>query len=130
MVNRTLKQYLRCFTSEHPNKWLEWVAWAEYSYNTSTHSFTKVSPFEAVYCQPPPTSLSYIPGTTKVQAVDNLLHTRDQILSELHRNLIVARDRIKSQADQHRRDVVFNVGDLCTSNDNCAGKNQWFSTVL
>ena len=112
VVNRTLEQYLRCFTSEQPNKWFEWVAWAEYSYNTSTHSSTKVSPFEAVYGQPPPTLLSYIPGTTKVQAVDDLLRTRDQILSDLRHNLIVARDRMKSQADQHRWDVVFDVGDF------------------
>ena len=93
VVNRTLEQHLRCFTHEHPTKWVEWVAWAEYSYNTSIHSSTKISPFEAVYGQPPPTLLSYILGTTKVQAVDDLLRSRDDILCALRRNLIVACDR-------------------------------------
>ncbi|XP_068647418.1 uncharacterized protein [Aristolochia californica] len=30
-------------------KWIEWVPWAEFSYNTSIHSSTKMTPFEAVY---------------------------------------------------------------------------------
>lgn len=111
VVNRTLEQYLRCFTHEQPKKWFEWVAWAEYSYNTSVHSSTKISPFEAVYGQPPPTLLSYIPGTTKVQAVEDLLRSRGEILRELRRNLADARDRMKIHADQHRREVVFEIGD-------------------
>ncbi|GMP75518.1 hypothetical protein CsSME_00032574 [Camellia sinensis var. sinensis] len=50
--------------------------------------------------------------TTKVQAVDDLLRNRDDILSALRRNLTVARDRMKSQADRHRRELVFEVGDF------------------
>lgn len=111
VVNRTLEQYLWCFTHEQPNKWTDWVAWAEYSYNTFVHSSTKISPFEVVYGQPPPTLLSYIPGTTKVQAVDDLLCNRDKILSDLCQNLTIARDRMKSQANQHRQEVVFEIGD-------------------
>jgi len=66
VVNRTLEQYLHCFSSDQPKGWIEWLAWAEYGYNTAIHSYTKVSPFEAVYGVPPPTMTSYIPGTTKI----------------------------------------------------------------
>jgi hypothetical protein len=111
VVNRTLEQYLRCFTSAQPNKWIEWVSWAEYSYNTSVHTATKLSPFEVVYGVPPPSLLSYVPGTTKIQVVDDLLRSRSELLCELRLNLNVARDRMKMQADQSRKDVVFNVGD-------------------
>jgi hypothetical protein len=111
VINRTLEQYLRCFTSTQPKKWMEWLSWAEYSYNTSVHTATKISPFEAVYGVPPPSLLSYVPGTTKIQAVDDLLHSRTELLQDLRLNLNVARDRMKLQADQHRREVVFNVGD-------------------
>ena len=56
VVNRTLEQYLRCFAGLQPQKWVEWVPWAKFSYNTSTHSSTKFSPFEAVYEVPPQAS--------------------------------------------------------------------------
>ncbi|KAH9794628.1 hypothetical protein KPL71_004958 [Citrus sinensis] len=111
VVNRTLEQYLRCFTSEQPNKWLDWLPWAEYSYNTLVHTSTKISPFEAVYGIPPPTLLSYAPGTTHIHAVDETLRDRDSILKDLRRNLVVAQNRMKTQADHHHREVVFTVGD-------------------
>ena len=112
VVNRTLEQYLLCFAGLQPQKWVEWVPWAEFSYNTSTHSSTKFSPFEAVYGVPPPSFLSYISGTARVQAVDEYLQDRDEILKELRHNLRMAQDRMKSHADQCRRDIQFNVGDF------------------
>jgi hypothetical protein len=111
VVNRTLEQYLRCFSSDQPKGWVEWLAWAEYGYNTAVHSATKMSPFEAVYGVPPPNMTSYIPGTTKVQAVDNLLQTREVIMRDLRRNLLEAQTRMKSRADLHRREVTYDVGD-------------------
>ncbi|KAL7087088.1 hypothetical protein ACP275_13G044200 [Erythranthe tilingii] len=69
-------------------------------------------PFEAVYGVSPPNFLSYIPGTSRVQAVDDYLKDRDAILKELHENLQIAQNRMKCQADQRRRDVQFNVGDF------------------
>ncbi|KAL9408367.1 hypothetical protein AB3S75_046848 [Citrus x aurantiifolia] len=111
VVNRTLEQYLRCFTGDQPRKWTEWIPWAEFSYNTSIHSSTKMTPFETVYGFPPPSPLAYVPGTSRVQAVDEYLRDRDAILRELRHNLSVARDRMKSQADQNRREVSFMVGD-------------------
>lgn len=112
VTNRTLEQYLRCFAGLQPKKWVEWIPWAEFSYNTSTHSSTKISPFEAVHGIPPPSFLSYIPDTAGVQAVDDYLKDRDALLKELHHNLRVAQNRMKSHADQRCRDVQFNVGDF------------------
>jgi hypothetical protein len=111
VMNRTLEQYLRCFTGDQPRKWVEWLSWAEYSYNTATHSSTKLTPFEAVYGTPPPTLLTYVPGTSRIQAVDECLRDRDAILKDLRHNLQLAQNRMKCQADQHRRDISFNVGD-------------------
>ncbi|KAL3642027.1 hypothetical protein CASFOL_012842 [Castilleja foliolosa] len=111
VVNRTLEQYLRCFAGDQPKRWVEWVPWAEFSYNTSVHSSTKMTPFEVVYGIPPPKVGSYIPGTSRVQAVDECLRDRDTILRELRHNLLKARDRMKAQADRHRREITFEVGD-------------------
>ena len=102
VVNCTLEQYLRYFAGDQPRKWLEWLPWAEYSYNTSFHSSTKMTPFKAVYGISPSNLRSYIPGTAKVQAVDEYLRDRSTILRELQHNLNLARNRMKTQADQHR----------------------------
>ncbi|KAL5778102.1 hypothetical protein ACOSP7_011028 [Xanthoceras sorbifolium] len=101
VTNRTLKQYLRCFAGDQPKK----------CYNTSVHSSRKTTPFEAVYGVPPLSLMPYVPGTTQVEAVDEYLRDRTTILRDLRRNLLVARDRMKTQADQHRREVHFAVGD-------------------
>jgi hypothetical protein len=92
-------------------KWLEWLPWAEFGYNTSVHSSTKITPFKAVYGVPLPSMISYIPGTAKVQAVDDMLRSRDEILRDLRKNLVAAQVRMKCQADRHRREVFFAVGD-------------------
>ncbi|GKB97903.1 transposon ty3-G gag-pol polyprotein [Tanacetum coccineum] len=112
VVNRTLEQYLRCFAGDQPKKWAEWLSWAEFSYNTSVHSATKMTPFEVVYGRPPPRVLTYVPGTSKVQAVEEFLLNRDKLLHDLRSNLLLARDRMKSKADSKRREVEFSVGDM------------------
>ena len=71
-----------------------------------------MTPFKVVYGISPSNLLSYISGTAKVQAVDEYLRDRSTILRELQHNLNLARNRMKTQADQHRREVHFQVGDF------------------
>jgi hypothetical protein len=61
------------------------------------HTYTKISPFEA--------------GTTKVQAVEEELKSRDFILKLLKENLHEAQTRMKHYADQTRTFREFEVGD-------------------
>jgi hypothetical protein len=111
VVNRVLEQYLHCFVSLQLKTWMDWIPWAEFSYNTSTHSSTKITPFEAVYGIPPPHPLTYVPGTAKVQAVEEYLQDRDSLLRDLRRNLRLAQERMTSHANQRRREVSFEVDD-------------------
>jgi len=83
VVNRTLEMYLRCFTGVKPKDRAKWVSWVEYTYNTSCHTSTGKTPFEVVYGRPPPTPLTYITGTTRVEAVECALLARDQLLKEV-----------------------------------------------
>ena len=87
VMNKWLEGYLRCFTSDRPKDWTSWLASAEWAYNTSEHSSTRVTPFEIVYRQEPPRLLPYEPGTTAVQVVEDKMRSRDFILTLARENL-------------------------------------------
>jgi hypothetical protein len=70
-----------------------------------------LTPFKAVYGQKPPSVLSYLPGTLKVQAVDQILTVREDILRTLKENLVMAQNRMKQQEDQGRFERQFVEGD-------------------
>jgi hypothetical protein len=73
IVNKCLETYLMCFASERKNQWAQWLPLAEWWYNTSYHTTTRMTPFEAVYGKNPPSILSYFLGVSKVQVVDQTL---------------------------------------------------------
>lgn len=52
-LNQTMETFLRCFINACPTKWSSWLALAEFWYNTTLHSATGFSPFEALYGYPP-----------------------------------------------------------------------------
>jgi hypothetical protein len=45
-MNRDLQQYLRIFTAEKQNEWVDWLPIAQFSYNTKKQASTQKSPFE------------------------------------------------------------------------------------
>ena len=100
VVNKCLETYLRCFSSERKNEWAQWLPLADWWYNTYYHTTTHITPFEAVYGKNPPSVLSYFPGVSKVQAVDQTHIVWEDILHTLKENLVMAQNRMKEQADQ------------------------------
>ena len=112
VLNRCLQTYLRCFSSDQPKQWNRWLSWAEYCYNTSSHSASGMSPFEIVYGRPPPTIHDFLPGEVRAQAVLDNLRSRDEMLAQLRRHLERAQQRMVASANKHRRDVEFEVGDM------------------
>lgn len=111
VVNRCLETFLRCFSSEQPAKWYMWLSWAEFWYNTSTHTATGSTPFEIVYGRPPPSIIQYLPGETQVDSVAAVLSDRDEALRQLKFHLHRAQQTMKKNADKHRRQLEFSVGD-------------------
>jgi len=95
VVNKCLETYLRCFTSKKQHLWVQWLPLAEWWYNTNYHGTTKMTPYEAVYGQLPPSPTSYIKGCSKVQAVDQLLQNRTTMLAHLRENFHQAQNRMK-----------------------------------
>ncbi|KAL4184997.1 hypothetical protein AMTRI_Chr10g228380 [Amborella trichopoda] len=98
VVNLTVEMYLRCFTGDKPRDWV--------------HTYTKNMPYEIIYGRPPPTLLSYVPGTTQVESVDKELIHWHQILMDLKIQLQAAQTRMKKFYDMHCIDKNFEVGDL------------------
>jgi hypothetical protein len=111
IVKSCLETNLRCFSLEKKNQWAQWLSLAECWYNTSYHTTTHMNPFEAVYGQNPPSILSYLPGVSKVQVVDQTLTVREAILHTLKENLVMAQNHMKKQADQGRFECEFEEGD-------------------
>jgi hypothetical protein len=70
-----------------------------------------MTPFEAIYGQKPPSVLSYFPGVSKVQKVDQTLTVQEAILHTLKENLVMAHNRMKPQADQGHSENQFVEGD-------------------
>jgi hypothetical protein len=67
VVNKWLETYLSCFSCKRKNQWSKWLLLIEWSYNTSYHKATRMTPFEALYGQNLSSILSYMLGVLKVQ---------------------------------------------------------------
>ena len=63
-----------------------------------------------VYGRPPPMITKYMPGSSKVDQVDKKLLDRDKIIQFLRDNLVVSQTRMKQQADKHRSEREFTMG--------------------
>eukprot|EP00253_Pinus_taeda_P023121 PITA_23121 len=111
IVKKCLEGYLRCFVSDKQTQWVKWLPLAEWWYNTSFHTATKMTPFIALYGYQPPSITSYLRENSKVQAVEHHIEHQQQVLKLLNDNLVLAQNRMKQQVDQHRSERSSDVGD-------------------
>jgi hypothetical protein len=70
-----------------------------------------MTPFMALYGYHPPSITSSLKEKSKVQAVEDHIENQQQVLQILKDNLTMAQNRMKQQADQHRSERSFEVGD-------------------
>lgn len=70
-----------------------------------------MTPYEVFYGHQPPSFISYLPCTSKVQAMDSLLQSCDFTLAALKYNLAMAQNCMKKQVDQQCSERVFEVSD-------------------
>ncbi|KFK22868.1 hypothetical protein AALP_AAs42979U000100, partial [Arabis alpina] len=112
VTNRGMETLLRCFSSDKPRCWVQFLHWAELCYNTSYHTAIRMSPFQAVYGREPPTLLKFENGSTSNADLESKLRERDAMIQLLKQHILKAQQAMKNHADGHRREVVFAVGDL------------------
>lgn len=111
VTNHTLETYLRCYVTDTPRNWLQYLHLAEYWYNTTYHSAIQMTPFQALYGRLPPNLTIYSPGSTPIATLDETLSQRQAQLQLLKQNFTYAQQRMRSQANSHRVDLTFKVGD-------------------
>jgi transposase InsO family protein len=112
VLNKGLELFLRCFTFDNPKSWFKALSWAEYWYNTTLQTSIGMTPFRALYGRDPPTLARYNPQGSDPPALQEELLARDNILQQLKSDMERAQQYMKKQADKHRLDITFQVGDL------------------
>jgi len=98
--------------SDSPSQWSNWLPLVEWWSNTTYHTSTKTTSYEIVFGQPPPIYLPYIPGKSKVNLVNRSLTKREELLKILKFHLRRAQHKMKQNADKHRADKNYSIGDL------------------
>lgn len=109
--NRGLEQYLRAFVADKPNKWVNFLPWAELSLNCFFHEGLGTSPFKALYGREPPPLVAAEPSQSTPSDVASLIRQRGELIVSLRANLERAQQRMRAAANKHRRHVEFEIGD-------------------
>jgi len=89
-LNQCLETYLRCMVQACPTKWSNWLALAEFWYNTTTHSAHGKTPFEVLYGHPPRHfGISSVSQCT-VPDLEDWIKDRTAVLDIIKHNLLRA----------------------------------------
>jgi hypothetical protein len=110
-VNQCLEMFLRCCIHETLRKWKAWLPLAELWYNSSFHSSLSCTPFRALYGYDSPVAAAPMLCSSDNKSVQELITERQWFTGVIKQHLAAAQNRIKLQADKHRPDRQFQVGD-------------------
>ena len=109
-TNRTLKQQLKVHVDSWQTNWDNLLAPLEFAYNNSCHSSTHQSPFQLTYGYSPALPLT-LGLSSSLPAAFGFISTLQQGLATAKTALAKAQVHMKTQADKHRRPVVYSLGD-------------------
>lgn len=115
VVNRTLGAMIRSLVKKNVREWEDLLPHAEFAYNRSISQTTGCSPFEAVYGLNPngPLDLSPIHIDSNFSGeADERAKFIKKIHEQVRSRILKQTEKYKRQADKHRKQVVFNEGDL------------------
>ncbi len=97
-----------CF--QHPHKWSKYLSLAEWWYNTNYHTSLDTN-YLALYGVDPPNTLLAAAGAATTGEVRERVGEREKLTRELRDRLQMAQNRMKQQADKHRREREYCLGD-------------------
>ena len=110
VMNRVIEQYLRAFVHRRPGTWGRFLPWIELSHNTSWNVGTGSTPYEITFGRKPFSFPDYITGSSKLDAVDDILKHREEVFLCIRQKLLKAQAAMKQTADAKRREVEYEVG--------------------
>ena len=110
-VNQCLENFLCCFVHACPHQWSKWLSVAQFWYNSSTHSATGISPFQALYGTQPRQFGISAESTVSSRDLSSWLQERHLMSEVIKQHLERAKHRMKRQADKGRYEHSFAVGD-------------------
>lgn len=110
-VNQCLEAYLRCAVHSCPGNWFHWLHLAQFWYNTSVQSALGMTPFQVMFGRSPREFGTLQVDQCTVSDLETWLHEREVVKELLKQQLIRAQQRMKHQADKHRTEREFAVGE-------------------
>jgi len=111
-VNRCLETYLRCFVHAWPTKLFSWLSLSEFWYNTCYHTALQTTPFKALYGHEPNHFGIVATIDVSIPELTSCLKECNLINDLLKQHLSWAQQHMKKQADKHRSEQTFHVGDM------------------
>jgi hypothetical protein len=115
VLNKILGDLLRILVTEHHSQWDNILPQAEFSYNDSINRSTGQSPFQIVYgTQPRGVSELRDSKQDKIRSdsAEDFSKAMKEIHSQVKERLQNSSQEYKRRADQHKRKLQFEVGDL------------------
>jgi len=111
-MNQELEQYFYMFIDHCQEQWPEWLGTAEFAYNNTAHSGTKVSPFKANNGQNPRMGFE-LRKKGRFEGAERFAKRMEKVQGEAKAALAKAQEEMKWYADRKRGEAVeYKVGDL------------------
>ena len=119
IVNQYMSQRIRPFVNYFQDDWSEWLPMVDFAASCLPHESTGVSPFFAECGYEPRLSIDWDqagkPSSRKErinrEEADQFVQRMQEIWDLVKGSMQRAQERQKKQADRHRREIDFDVGD-------------------
>jgi transposase InsO family protein len=116
ILNRILENYLRCYTDLEQMNWAKLLSSAEFAYNNSRSSSTKITPFMALYGYNPELriDISAEDSTTKGEtpAARDRIEKLQELRNKLREELFNSQERQAKYYNQKHQPRLFKRGNL------------------
>ena len=114
-ANRTIEEILRAYVAPLQDDWDTHLTNVEFAYNDSVNASTGYTPFYLINGFHPRTPMMMLtegerPSTGNESADDFIVRMQTDLV-RAKRAIAAAQDKQKKNADKHRRDKIFQVGD-------------------